>query len=184
MIEIAVPVKSTAAHALRARRIGDAMISRLVVACALALGVTSPVFAGDCVPRQLRNPLLRKRRLPDGLQRQTALWRNQAPACCATSTETCCAALAIARRTTLWPLCCARRDPAAMSRGDSYGKVTCADGCQDAKAQLVRGLAVIAKGPSRSVTAPARDERHRRFAQRDLAREPENRETTSLRAHS
>src|SRR4029453_18059149 len=42
-------LKSTAAHALRARRIGDAMISRVAVACALALGVISPVFASECI---------------------------------------------------------------------------------------------------------------------------------------
>jgi hypothetical protein len=114
------------------------MISRIVIACAFALGVISPVFAGDCVRDNYGNVYcgrgdcsmdaygkLRCAKRGGGLIRD-----QYGNLLCGIGY---CAADDTGR------LLCSTRSGGNVGR-DSYGKVTCEGGCQDAQAQLCEDL--------------------------------------------
>ena len=114
------------------------MISRVVVTCALALSVISPVFAGDRVRDNFGNVYcgrgncsmdangkLRCSKTGGGLIRD-----QYGNLLCGIGY---CAADDTGR------LLCSTRSGGNVGR-DSYGKVTCEGGCQDAQAQLCEDL--------------------------------------------
>ena len=114
------------------------MISRVVVTCALALGVISPVFAGDCVRDNYgtvycgrgdcsmdSNGRLRCAKRGGGMIRD-----QYGNLLCGIGY---CAADDTGR------LLCSTTPGGNVSR-DSYGKVTCEGGCQDAQVQLCEDL--------------------------------------------
>ena len=114
------------------------MISRVVVACALTLGVISPVFAGDCVRDNFGNVYcgrgncsmdangkLRCSKTGGGLIRD-----QYGNLLCGVGY---CAADDTGR------MLCSTISGGNVAR-DSYGKVTCEGGCHDAQAQLCEDL--------------------------------------------
>ena len=129
------PVRGTS---LRSRRNGAAMICRVVLACALALDVISPVLAGDCVRDNYGTVYCGRGdcAMDSGGRLRCAkpggrLIRDQYG-------DLLCGAGYCAAEDT-GRLLCSPRPGGNVSR-DSYGKVTCAGGCVDAQAQLCEDL--------------------------------------------
>jgi hypothetical protein len=125
-------------HTPPARRIGDAMISRVVVACALALGVISPVFAGDCV-RDNYGTLFcgRGNCLMDSNGKLHCAKRGGGVIRDEYGNVRCGVGYCTADDTGR--LLCSTTLGGNITR-DSYGKVTCEEGCREAQAQLCQDL--------------------------------------------
>ena len=130
--------KSPAAHVLQARRIGDAMISRVVVACALALGLISPVFAYDCVRDNYGNLFCgRGDCVMDSYGKLHCAKKGGGVIRDQYGNVLCGVGYCAGDETGR--LLCSTRPGGSVAR-DSYGKVVCEGGCRDAEAQLCEDL--------------------------------------------